>query len=133
MAGGIFPGRPFAFNLKCILFTLAVAGGYWMSPPRNLLVLGFLMWLPYVAMSWYDYMYGCRDKMQPTIVPFGRYVFLPFKPPGYQAEYARMAQAQKDAMSRVDHAVGWTIVVAALAYGAWKWRMPAAVGARFGV
>lgn len=119
MAGGVFPGRPFAFNLKCILFTAAVAGGYWYAPHRNLLILGFLLWLPYVAMSWYDYKYDCRDKMRPTIVPFGRYAFLPFKPPGYRAEYDRMAQSQKDAMARLDHLVGWTLVVAAAAYVAW--------------
>ena len=77
MSGGLYPGRPFAFNLKCIVFTAAVAGGYWWLPPRSWWVLLMLLWLPYVAMAWYDYMYDCRDKMGPTLVPFGRWLFLP--------------------------------------------------------
>jgi hypothetical protein len=115
MSGGIYEGRPFAFNLKCIVFTAAVAGGYWYLPPRQLWVLLVLLWLPYVAMAWYDYIYDCNDKMQPTIVPFGRYLFLPFKPAGYKAEYAKLAQAQLDTMSTLDHVVGWSAAIALLA------------------
>ena len=114
MAGGLYPGRPFAFNAKCIVFTLALAGGYWAAPRRNWWVLAFLLWMPYVAMAWYDYAYDCRDKMQPTIVPFGRYLFLPFKPPGYKAEYAKLADAQIQKMRSLDHAVGWTLAVGAV-------------------
>lgn len=115
MAGGLYPGRPFSFNLKCIVFTAAVAGGYWWLPRRSWWVLLTLLWLPYVAMAWYDYAYDCRDKMGPTLVPLGRYLFLPFKPPGYKAEFDKMAQAQKDTMNRLDHAVGWTALIALLA------------------
>lgn len=111
MSGGLYPGRPFAFNVKCIVFTAAVAGGYWWLPPRSWWALLMLSWLPYVAMAWYDYTYDCRDKMGPTLVPFGRWLFLPFKPPGYRAEFDGMAQAQKDTMDRVDHAAAWTVLV----------------------
>lgn len=111
MAGGIYRGRPFAFNVKCIVFTALVAGGYWYLPPRRLWALGLLLWAPYVAMAWYDYTYDCADKMAPTIVPFGRWLFLPFKPPGYRAEYNKLAQSQIDSMSRLDHAIGWTLVL----------------------
>lgn len=116
MAGGLYPGRPFSFNLKCIVFTAAVAGGYWYLPPRRWWALALLLWLPYIAMAWYDYAYDCRDKMQPTLVPFGRAVFLPFKPEGYRREYSKMAQAQLDTMSRLDHAVGWTLLVGAASW-----------------
>lgn len=111
MAGGLYPGRPFSFNVKCIVFTAVVAGGYWFLPPRNWAVLFVTLWVPYVAMAWYDYMYDCSDKMGPTIVPFGRYLFLPFKPPGYKEEYNKMAQSQKDTMRRLDHVVGWTLLI----------------------
>lgn len=114
MSGGIFPGRPFAFNVKCIVGTALIAGGYWFLPPRSLWVLLMLLWLPYVAMAWYDYMYDCRDKMQPTVFPFGRYVFLPFKPPGYKAAYATMEPSQYKTMDRVDHVAGWTLLIGAL-------------------
>jgi hypothetical protein len=116
MAGGIFPGAPFQFNIKCVIFSAMLAGGYWFLPPRNYFVLFFLLWFPYIAMAWYDYMYECRNKLGPTIVPFGRYMWLPFKPPQYQAEYNKMSESQIGTMSRVDHVVGWTIVILVLAY-----------------
>lgn len=122
MAGGLFPGKPFAFNVKCIVGTVLVAGGYWFLPPKNLWVLLFLLWFPYVAMAWYDYAYDCRDKMQPTLFPFGRYVFLPFKPPEYKAEFGRMDPQQIAAMDRLDHAAGWTLVIAVCA-AVIAWRL----------
>jgi hypothetical protein len=111
MAGGIFPGAPFTFNIKCVIFTALLAGGYWFLPHKNAWVLFFLLWFPYIAMAWYDYMYDCRTKLGPTIVPFGRYIWLPFKPPSYQDQFNKMSESQIQAMNRVDHLVGWTIVV----------------------
>ena len=68
-------------------------------------------------MAWYDYSYQCQlDKLKPTLVPFGRYVWLPFKPKGYQEEFAKMPPEQIQAMNRLDHVVGWTVVAAAAAY-----------------
>lgn len=122
MAGGLYPGRPFSFNVKCIVFTAAVAGGYWYLPPRRWWALALLLWLPYVAMAWYDNLYDCRDKMGPTVVPFGRFLFLPFKPESYKREYRKMAQAQIDTMSRVDHVVGWTLVAACAGYVLYLYR-----------
>lgn len=114
MAGGIFPGKPFAYNVKCIVGTIVIAAGYWFLPPKNLWVLLLLLWLPYVAMAWYDYAYDCADKMQPTLFPYGRYVFLPFKPPGYQAEFATMEPEKHRAMDRLDHVTSWTLLVCAI-------------------
>ena len=111
MSGGIFPSRPFHFNLKCIIFTIIIAGGYWYLPYKNIFVLIFLLWLPYVSLAWYDYSYDCRDKMQPTIIPFGRYIFLPFKPSGYKAQFKKLSNEQIQTMDRLDHITGWTIVI----------------------
>ena len=116
MAGGIFPGRPFSVNIKCIVFTLLLAAGYWFAPHKNLWVLAFLLWFPYIALAWYDYAYACRDKLDPTIVPFGRMFWLPFKPQGYKDEFHKMADEQIQLMNRVDHLVGWTVVAAAVTW-----------------
>ena len=110
MAGGIFPGRPFSFNIKCIIFTIVLAAGYWYLPPKNLWVLAFLIWFPYIALAWYDWSYNCQDKLQPTIVPFGRYVWLPFKPPGYKEEFNQLPHDKIEAMNKIDHIAGWTLV-----------------------
>lgn len=120
MAGGIYEGRPFSFNVKCIVFTVALAGGYWLAPPKSPWVLGLLLWLPYIAMAWYDHVYDCRDKMDPTVVPFGRILFLPFKPGPYKGEFRKMAASQLKIMDRVDHVAAWTVLVMAVWW--WLWR-----------
>lgn len=121
MSGGLYPGNPFAFNVKCIVFTAAIAGGYWFLPPRAWWALALLLWLPYVAMAWYDHWYDCNDKLRPTVVPFGRTLFLPFKPEPYKREFHKMAQAQIDVMNSVDHVAGWTLVSALAAGTFYLW------------
>ena len=110
MAGGLFPGHPFALNLKCIIFTMILAAGYWFAPHKNLWVLAFLIWSPYIALACYDYSYNCQDKLKPTIVPFGRYIWLPFKPPGYKEEFDKLEPEKIQAMDKLDHIVIWSII-----------------------
>ena len=121
MAGGIFPGRPFAWNIKCIIFTMFIAGGYWYLPPKNILILIFLLWLPYVALAWYDYSYDCKDKMMPTLFPLGRKIFLPFKPSGYKQEFEKMPKEQIETMNRLDHIVTWSLLIIAI-YFSYSYR-----------
>jgi hypothetical protein len=45
-------------------------------------------------------------------VPFGRYIWLPFKPPGYKKEFENLDPATIQVMDQVDHLVGWTLVAA---------------------
>lgn len=116
MAGGLFPGHPFSLNVKCIIFTAVLAAGYWFAPYKNLWVLAFLIWFPYIALAWYDYMYDCRDKLKPTLVPFGREIWLPFKPPGYKEEFNKMPADQIAAMNKLDHILFWTIIAGAIGW-----------------
>ncbi len=55
-------------NVKCIVFTLMLAGGYWFLPQRNKWVLLGLVFLPYIAMAWYDHVYGCEKTFGPTFL-----------------------------------------------------------------
>lgn len=115
MAGGIFPDRPFSWNIKCIIFTIIIAGGYWLLPHKNMYVLIFLLWIPYLALAWYDYYYDCQDKMKPTLFPFGRQIYLPFKPPDYKKEFDEMTPSQIKAMDNFDHITSWTILIIIIA------------------
>lgn len=114
MAGGLFPGKPFAWNVKCVVFTAIVSAGYWFAPHKNVWMLLFLLWFPYVAMAWYDYTYDCANKLQPTVVPFGRVLWLPFKPPGYKQKFDELPPEQIEVMNRVDHVTAWTLFVVAI-------------------
>lgn len=116
MSGGIFESRPFAWNPKCIIFTIIIACGYWYLPSKNILVLLFLLWLPYVSLAWYDYSYDCKDKIQPTLFPYGRYLFLPFKPPSYKVEFDKLSPDQIKDMNNLDHILTWSILVSIIAY-----------------
>ena len=109
MSGGIFPNYPFHFNIKCIIFTLLIALGYWYLPQKNPFILIFLLWFPYIALAWYDYSYKCQNKIVPTLIPFGRYIWLPFKPQGYKDKFNKLPPRAIHAMDTLDHITGWTI------------------------
>jgi hypothetical protein len=70
MAGGLF-GKPFALNIKCVIFSLIQMGLFLYAPNiQNQYMLYFILFLifvvSYVALAWYDYYYDCR------ILPFKR-------------------------------------------------------------
>ncbi len=102
MAGGIFPGQPLALNIKCVIFTLLIAGGYWYLPPKNIPVLVALLYFPYLALAWYDYVYKCEYKLQPTLFPFGRWLYLPFKPQEYKDAYRDLPDESKEKIAEWD-------------------------------
>lgn len=102
MAGGVFPGQPFYLNPKCIIFSLILAGGYWLSPHKSIPVLIALLYFPYLALAWYDYIFDCQNKLQPTIFPFGRWLYLPVKPPDYKQRYDEMPKEYKNTIAKWD-------------------------------
>ena len=57
---------PPAVNLKCIVFTILLASGYWYLPSRNKYVLIALAYFPYLALAWYDWIYACQHNFGPT-------------------------------------------------------------------
>ena len=66
MAGGIFTGRPFEFNMKCIVFSAILMLSYWYLPKvnrRNIFMLPLIFVVSYVSLAWYDWLYNCQTKM----------------------------------------------------------------------
>ena len=55
-----------AVNLKCIVFTIVLAAGYWFLPHRNKYVLLALFYFPYLALAWYDWYADCDRNLGPT-------------------------------------------------------------------
>ena len=63
MAGGLF-GRPFAFNLKCIVFSIICMILFLYKPEfsnnySRYITLFLIFVVAYVAMAWYDYFFNC--------------------------------------------------------------------------
>lgn len=90
-----------AINLKCIVFTVVLASGYWFLPCRNKFVLIALLYFPYVVLAWYDYWYDCRRNMGPTYLA-NFYDFL--KPPESDQiqQYKQMSPKWKKRILIVD-------------------------------
>ena len=64
MAGGLF-GKPFAINIKCVIFSLICMALFLYQPnfSSNYALYGTLFvifTIAYVAMAWYDYFFDCR-------------------------------------------------------------------------
>lgn len=118
MAGGVFPGQPLALNIKCVVFSLLIAGGYWYLPYKSIPVLVALLYFPYLAMAWYDYYYDCNYKLQPTIFPFGRWLYLPFKPQEYKDAYENLSPESKNTIAQWDRFFSLVLVGIVFVVGA---------------
>ena len=70
--------------LHTALYTLVVTGLLVLLPIRNKVVLAFSLYFPYFIMAWYDYFANCSFRMNPTLFPFGRFIYLPLKPDPYK-------------------------------------------------
>lgn len=87
MAGGLF-GKPFAFNEKCIVFSLICMALFLYKPniTNNYVLAGVLFLIftiAYVAMAWYDFFFNC------DILPLrrGKYSLTgKLKPPAHEPE-----------------------------------------------
>lgn len=117
MAGGVFPGQPLSLNIKCIIFSLVLAGGYWFLPQKSIPVLVALLYFPYLAMAWYDYAYNCSNKLNPTIFPFGRWLYLPVKPPDYKQRYENLSVESKKTIAKWDRFFALLIIGAVIVFG----------------
>lgn len=97
MAGGLF-GKPFAFNIKCIIFSLIIMSLFLYSPniQNNYILYGTLFIIfviSYVAMAWYDYFFDCRIlPLRKGEKSWQKHV----KPPSHDAEKQEEWMCEKD-------------------------------------
>ena len=67
-----------AVNLKCVVFSLTLGAFYWFSQPKNKWFLLAALYLPYIAMAWYDFYYDCRkNPLRPTYLALFYYWIKP--------------------------------------------------------
>ena len=112
----MYPSSP-SWNAKCIVFTLALASGYWFLPSRNKWVLLLLLYLPYIAMAWYDQAYDCDRRFGATYL---HHFYWMVKPEDYQARWDALSPKSKRAVALVD--LGLVVVLVAALPAFLRWR-----------
>lgn len=101
MAGGIF-GKPFALNIKCIIFSLIIMALFLYKPNiKSNIVMAFTLFVifvvSYVSMAWYDAFYDCR------VLPLkrGKYgITTFFKPPTHSEKQETHEEDERDVHSK---------------------------------
>jgi hypothetical protein len=64
MAGGLFTGREFEPNIKCIVIGVVLILLYlWIAPQPNYYIIPIIFVVAYVAVAWYDYYYSCKQRL----------------------------------------------------------------------
>jgi len=111
--------KPPTLNVKCIVFTLILAAGYWYLPPRNKWVLLGLLYFPYAAMAWYDYYYKCERNLGPTYLALFYWWLKPYASDQIQT-YAEWCPRWKRRVFIADIVV--LICALLLAWPFLKWR-----------
>jgi len=102
-------GDRISFNYKCILLSVFFALFYWFAPPKNKWLLAAILYLTYLALAWYDHIFGCsHNSLRPTFL-YSFYGFL--KPRAYQAEYAAWQPATKSLVATVDAVIALLLLL----------------------
>lgn len=105
MGGGLF-GTELALNPKCLVFAGFVLVVYWLPHPVALthrIVVNFILaCLAYVALAWYDMLYDCNDRFEPTLLGW---MWKDLKPKEYQEKYDKLSPKTKKVIRTVDIAV----------------------------
>jgi hypothetical protein len=102
MGGGLF-GTPLYLNVKCLVFSIAIIIVYWLPHPMTIAhnsVMAILIGISaYNSLAWYDVLYNCNDRLQPT---FLGWMTKSFKPPEYSKKYDKLPLKYKKMIRTVD-------------------------------
>lgn len=84
---------------------------FYYLPKRNKIAMAFLLYFPYFILAWYDFLMNCKYRMQPTIFPFGRFIYLPFKPNPYKKRFAELDPVVKQNIINFDKYVAVSLLL----------------------
>lgn len=89
-------------------------------PVKKKSILMLSLYFPYFIIAWYDYLANCSFRMNPTIFPFGRFIYLPVKPDPYKRRFDELDPIVKANIMNFDKYVGVSIIVFGLGYVLYK-------------
>ena len=102
MGGGLF-GTPLYLNIKCLIFSAFILCVYWLPHTNSGLhkfVMAFLLGTSsYILLAWYDVIYGCNDRLKPTILGW---LSKSFKPAEYSKQYDELPLKYKKIIKWTD-------------------------------
>ena len=93
---------------------IEISSNFYYLPKKDKVVLAFLLYIPYFLLAWYDYFANCKFRMNPTLFPFGRFIFLPMKPDPYKRRFDDLDPIVVQNIANVDKYVGVAIGVGAI-------------------
>ena len=99
-----------------ILVTFIISSMLMVLPEKNKYVLVLALYLPYFILAWYDYFMNCSFRMNPTIFPYGRYIYLPIKPPPYKQRFKDLDPIVLENIRNFDKFVTTSIVLSIIIY-----------------
>ena len=111
-------GDRISFNYKCIFLSIFFAFFYWFAPSKNKWILLAILYLTYLALAWYDHLFGCRENsLRPTFL-YSFYGFL--KPKSYQDEYTAWKASTKSLVATVDAVIALLLLLALPWFLSWR-------------
>jgi hypothetical protein len=111
-------GDRISFNYKCIVLSIFFGLFYWFAPSKNKWILLAILYLTYLALAWYDHLFGCKDNsLRPTFL-YSFYGFL--KPKDYQGHYEAWQPATKSLVATVDAVIALLLLLALPLFLTWR-------------
>ena len=112
------------YSYQCSYNNFVMTGGlsilvslvFYHLPKKNKVAMGFLLYLPYFILAWYDFLMNCKFRMQPTIFPFGRFIYLPVKPNPYKKRYNELDPIIKKNIINFDKYLTVSLVLGGIIY-----------------
>jgi hypothetical protein len=94
-----------------ILITIIITFLLSVLPVKNRFILVLFLYFPYFILAWYDYFMNCSFRMNPTIFPYGRYIYLPIKPPSYKKKFEEIDPVVLENIKNFDKFLTTSIII----------------------
>jgi hypothetical protein len=109
-----------ATTLFSLLYSVGFGSFLWLAPVKSKALLVSCLYFPYFLLAWYDFFANCAFRMNPTVYPFGRFVFLPVKPEPYKRTYDELDPVVKANIANFDKYLFVTLIAGGLGFGVWR-------------
>lgn len=104
-----------------IIYSIIISSLFWYLPTKNKSIIVIALYIPYFILAWYDYFANCMFRMNPTLFPLGRFIYLPVKPDPYKRRFDELDPIVKANIANFDKYVVVTVVATLIGVGIYKY------------